>query len=161
MSLASSSCEGLVMWLTLDSKKFEFCDSKTRFYKQIQFYSYKMLLWGRFRPLIFFKKCFENGLISCKMCFETQGTPPDRFHAFWEYLECFWENRKFQVEMRFLRLILIFSTQMSWCAYLAGLNSYLLPHWLVVYGHIRSENSLWVLKTSFWDNFFIQGAKVI
>ena len=44
---------------------------------------------------------------------------------------------------------------------LAGLNSYLLPHWLVVYGHIRSENSLWVLKTSFWDNFFIQGAKVI
>ena len=33
MSLASSSSEGLVMWLTLDSEKFEFCDSKTRFYK--------------------------------------------------------------------------------------------------------------------------------
>ena len=33
MSLASSSCEGLVMWLTLDAKKFEFCDSKMRFYK--------------------------------------------------------------------------------------------------------------------------------
>ena len=33
MSLASSSCKGLVVWLILNSKKFEFFDSKTRFYK--------------------------------------------------------------------------------------------------------------------------------
>ena len=115
MSLASSSCKGLVVWLILDSKKFEFFDSKTRFHEQIQFYSYKTLLQGKFRLLIFFfEKCFENGLISCRMCYETQGTLPDRSHAFWEHLEWFCENRKFQVEMRFLRLILIFSTQMSW-----------------------------------------------
>ena len=56
MSLASSSCKGLVVWLILDSKKFEFFDSKTRFQEQIQFYSYKTLLQGKFRLLIFFSK---------------------------------------------------------------------------------------------------------